>query len=82
VQVQLKPLIDQLSRVKDLPVPEFGSLQAWEVRASAAGRAANGDSSTDPSRSSHGLGYGGTTLPFVGDTKVDLILISFFTYWA
>jgi transcription initiation factor TFIIE subunit alpha len=58
VQVQLKPLIDQLSRVKDLPVPEFGSLQAWEVRASAAGRAANGDSSTDPSRSSHGLGYG------------------------
>jgi transcription initiation factor TFIIE subunit alpha len=82
VQVQLKPLIDQLSRVKDLPVPEFGSLQAWEVRASAAGRAANGDSSTDPSRSSHGLGYGGTKLPFVGDTKVDLILISFFTYWA
>jgi transcription initiation factor TFIIE subunit alpha len=69
--------MDQLSRVKDLPVPEFGTLQAWEVRASAAGRAANGDSSNDPSRSSHGLGYGGTTLPFVGDTKVDLILISF-----
>ncbi|XP_062146522.1 uncharacterized protein LOC133854364 [Alnus glutinosa] len=72
MEVQLKPLMDQLSRVKDLPVPEFGSLQAWEVRASAAGRAANGDSSTDPSRSSHGLGYGGTTLPFVGDTKVEV----------
>lgn len=73
MQVQLKPLMDQLNRVKDLPVPEFGTLQAWEVRASAAGRAANGDSSGDPSRSSHGLGYGGTTLPFVGDTKVDHI---------
>ncbi|KAE8077482.1 hypothetical protein FH972_016042 [Carpinus fangiana] len=72
MEVQLKPLMDQLSRVKDLPVPEFGTLQAWEVRASAAGRAANGDSSNDPSRSSHGLGYGGTTLPFVGDTKVEV----------
>lgn len=73
MQVQLKPLIEQLSRVKDLPVPEFGSLQAWEVRARAAGRAANGDSSAiDPSRSSQGLGYGGASLPFVGDTKVNL----------
>uniref|UniRef100_A0A2N9HJH0 HTH TFE/IIEalpha-type domain-containing protein n=1 Tax=Fagus sylvatica TaxID=28930 RepID=A0A2N9HJH0_FAGSY len=73
LEVQLKPLMDQLSRVKDLPVPEFGSLQAWEARASAAARAANGDSSAmDPSKSAQGLGYGGTSLPFVGDTKVEV----------
>jgi transcription initiation factor TFIIE subunit alpha len=69
VQVQLKPLIDQLSRVKDLPVPEFGSLQAWEARASAAGRAANGDNAGDSK--SH-LGYNGAPMPYSGDTKVTL----------
>jgi transcription initiation factor TFIIE subunit alpha len=67
VQVQLKPLVDQVSRVKDLPVPEFGSLQAWEARASAAGRAANGDNAGDSK--SH-LGYNGAPLPYSGDTKV------------
>lgn len=71
MQAQLKPLMEQLNRVKDLNVPDFGSLQAWEARARAAGRAVHGDSSTiDPSRSSQGLGYGGTSLPFLGDTKV------------
>lgn len=71
VQVQLKPLIDQLIRVKDLPVPEFGTLQTWEVRAHAAARAANGDSNAnDPSKSSQGLGYGRTPMPFLGETKV------------
>lgn len=69
LQVQLKPLTDQLSRVKDLAIPEFGTLQAWEARASAAGRAANdGSSSNDPSKSSQG--YGGTAMPFFGQTKV------------
>lgn len=73
LEVQLKPLIDQLTRVKDLPVPEFGTLHAWEARASAAVRATNGDSGAiDPSKSSQGLGYGGTSLPFVGDTKVEV----------
>ncbi|XWS75749.1 hypothetical protein CRYUN_Cryun01aG0118800 [Craigia yunnanensis] len=71
MEVQLKPLTEQLSRVKDLPVPEFGSLQAWEARASAAGRALNGDSgSNDPSKNSQG--YGGTPMPFLGDTKVEV----------
>ncbi|XVE78478.1 hypothetical protein DITRI_Ditri13aG0148600 [Diplodiscus trichospermus] len=71
MEVQLKPLMEQLSRVKDLPVPEFGSLQAWEARASAAARAANGDSgSNDPSRNSQG--YGGTPMPFLGETKVEV----------
>ncbi|KAK9091152.1 hypothetical protein Sjap_024329 [Stephania japonica] len=70
MEVQLKPLSDLLNRVKDLPVPEFGSLQAWEARANAAGRAANGDSSAnDSSRSSQGQGYGGTPMPFLGETK-------------
>ncbi|XP_058760895.1 uncharacterized protein LOC131634263 [Vicia villosa] len=68
MEVQLKPLIDQLSRVKDLPVPEFGTLQAWEARASAAGRAANGENAGD-SKMSH-LGYNGAPMPYSGDTKV------------
>ncbi|XP_022759084.1 general transcription factor IIE subunit 1-like [Durio zibethinus] len=71
MEVQLKPLTDQLNRVKDLPIPEFGSLQAWEARASAAGRAVNGDSgSNDPSKNSQG--YGGTPMPFLGETKVEV----------
>ncbi|KAJ0049683.1 hypothetical protein Pint_16405 [Pistacia integerrima] len=70
METQLKPLMSQLDRVKDLAVPEFGTLQAWEARASAAGRAVNGDSSSnDPSKSSQ-VGYGGTPMPFLGDTKL------------
>ncbi|TKY73235.1 General transcription factor IIE subunit 1 [Spatholobus suberectus] len=68
MEVQLKPLMDQLSRVKDLPVPEFGSLQAWEARASAMGRAANGDIAGDSKISQ--LGYNGAPMPYSGDTKV------------
>lgn len=71
VQIQLKPLIDQISRVKDLPVPEFGSLQAWEARASAAGRAANGDINGGDSKMSQ-MGYNGAPMPYSGDTKVTL----------
>ncbi|KAL3512293.1 hypothetical protein ACH5RR_025010 [Cinchona calisaya] len=72
-EAQLKPLTDQLNRVKDLPVPEFGNLQAWEARANAAARAANGDlNGNDPSKSSLGLGFGGTPMPFVGETKVEV----------
>ncbi|KAF8407866.1 hypothetical protein HHK36_007003 [Tetracentron sinense] len=75
MQAQLKPLIEQLSRVKDLAVPEFGSLQAWEARANAAGHAANGDSSAnDSSKSSQGQGYGGTAMPFLGETRVEVAL--------
>ncbi|XP_061365216.1 uncharacterized protein LOC133308593 [Gastrolobium bilobum] len=69
VQVQLKPLMDQVSWVKDMPVPEFGSLQAWEARASAAGRAANGDINAGDSKISQ-LGYNGAPMPYSGDTKV------------
>ncbi|XP_027904288.1 general transcription factor IIE subunit 1-like [Vigna unguiculata] len=68
MEIQLKPLMDQLSRVKDLPVPEFGSLIAWEARASAMGRAANGDMAGDSKMSQ--LGYNGAPMPYSGDTKV------------
>ena len=74
--------MDQLSRVKDLPVPEFGSLQAWEARANAAGRVANGDSNAnDSSKSSQGLGFGGTPMPFVGETKVTFSSYLFPSMW-
>ncbi|RDX93282.1 General transcription factor IIE subunit 1 [Mucuna pruriens] len=69
MEVQLKPLMDQLSRVKDLPVPEFGCLQAWEARASAMGRAANGDIGAGDSKNSQ-FGYNGGPMPYSGDTKV------------
>ncbi|KAG5532466.1 hypothetical protein RHGRI_026934 [Rhododendron griersonianum] len=66
---QLKPLMDQLSRVKDLPVPEFGNLHAWELR--AAVRTGNGDfNANDASRSAQG--FGGTPMPCVGETKVEV----------
>lgn len=73
LEVHLKPLVEQLNRVKDLPVPEFGGLQAWEARAAAAGRAANGDfNSNDPSRTGQGLGYGGTPMPLPGEHRVEV----------
>jgi len=67
VQVELKPLMDQLSRVKDLDAPDYGTLQAWELRASAAARASNADpGANDSSRP----GQAGTPMPFLGETKV------------
>lgn len=75
MEVQLKPLMDQLNRVKDLTVPEFGTLQAWEARANAVARAGNTDSNAnDSSRSSQGQGYGGTPMPFLGETRVEVAL--------
>lgn len=80
--------MDQLARVKDLPAPEFGSLQAWEVRANAVARGANGDNAND-SKSGQGLGFGGTPMPFVGETKVllpnwkrkkEILLLQSFTW--
>ncbi|KAL6642976.1 hypothetical protein ACP70R_021157 [Stipagrostis hirtigluma subsp. patula] len=68
---QLKPLNAQLQRVKDLPAPEFGSLQSWE-RANI-GHFANGDpGAVDSSRNSQGQ-YG-TPMPFLGDTKVEVMV--------
>ncbi|KAI3972884.1 hypothetical protein MKX01_019542 [Papaver californicum] len=62
MEEQLKPLLEQLDRVEHLTCPEFGTLKEWEARASGA----NGDASgNDPSKS---------TLPFMGDTKVEVEL--------
>ncbi|KAL5726069.1 hypothetical protein ACHQM5_009140 [Ranunculus cassubicifolius] len=74
MEAQLKPLTEQLNRVKELPPPDFGTLQAWEAKASAAARA-NGDSITNDSfRSSQGQGFGGTPMSYLGDTKVEVDL--------
>ncbi|KAL8129448.1 hypothetical protein V2J09_018603 [Rumex salicifolius] len=70
MEVQLKPLMEQITRVKDLQVPDFGSLQTWEVMASAVARGAN--LFDDASRSAQGLN--GTTMPFLGETKVEVAL--------
>ncbi|XP_031502828.1 uncharacterized protein LOC116265952 [Nymphaea colorata] len=74
IEVQLKPLMDQLTRVKELQAPYFGTLQEWQARAIAAGRVINGDSTVDPSRSSQPHAHGGTPMPFVGETSVEVSL--------
>ncbi|KAG1354948.1 general transcription factor IIE subunit 1 [Cocos nucifera] len=74
MEEQLKPLTLQLARVKDLPVPEFGSLQAWEARANAAAHASGDSSAIDSTKSSQGQGYGGTPMPFLGETRVEVAL--------
>ncbi|EHA8588233.1 putative general transcription factor IIE subunit 1-like [Cocos nucifera] len=74
MEEQLKPLTLQLARVKDLPAPEFGSLQAWEARANAAARASADSSTVDSTKSSQGQGYGGTPMPFLGETRVEIAL--------
>ena len=62
-------MVAQLERVKNLPAPEFGSLQTWE-RANI-GAFANGDpSAADSSRNSQGQ-YG-TPMPYMGETMVGL----------
>lgn len=71
MQEQLKPLTMQLARMKDLPAPEFGTLQAWEARVKATHPAATGDARlSDLSKSYQGPGYGGTQMACLGETKV------------
>ncbi|CAH9084772.1 unnamed protein product [Cuscuta epithymum] len=72
MEEQLKPLMELLGSIKDLAVPELGSLQDWEARASAEARGANGDlNGNDPSKFSQG----GTPMPFVGQTKVEVAFL-------
>ncbi|XP_078178945.1 uncharacterized protein LOC144573127 isoform X2 [Carex rostrata] len=73
IEEQLKPLTIQLARVKDLPVPDFGTLQQWETRARAAGMA-YGDIDPNDANKSQVPGYGGTPMPSLGDTKVEVDL--------
>ncbi|WCJ22005.1 Transcription factor TFIIE alpha subunit [Euphorbia peplus] len=68
LEVQLKPLLEQLNRVKDLDAPEFGSLQSWE---SIARRNSKDDPiSNDPFKYSQA--NGGTNMNFIGDPKVEV----------
>lgn len=69
IEEQLKPLIAQLDRVKNLPAPDFGTLQTWE-RANI-GAFPNGDlGAADSSRNSQGQ-YG-TPMPYMGEPKVEV----------
>ncbi|KAJ0941275.1 putative transcription initiation factor IIE subunit alpha, Zinc finger, RING/FYVE/PHD-type [Helianthus annuus] len=69
MEAELKPLTDQLSRVKDLEAPDYGTLQAWELRASVVARASSSDPTGNDSNRS---GQGGTPMPFLGETKVEV----------
>ncbi|GKD27390.1 transcription initiation factor IIE subunit alpha [Tanacetum coccineum] len=69
LEAELKPLTDILHRVKDLEAPDYGTLQAWELRASAVARASNSDpNANDSSRN----GMSGTPMPFLGETKIEV----------
>lgn len=73
MEEQLKPLQEQLDRVRDLSVPDFGTLQDWEIKVHTAART-NGDSiSNESSKSS--WGHGGTTMPYFGETGVEVDLV-------
>ncbi|KAI5078595.1 hypothetical protein GOP47_0006266 [Adiantum capillus-veneris] len=75
LEKQLKPLMDQLNKVKDLTPPDYGNLLAWEARAIAAGRLApNGEAIANLPKASHAQGHSGTPMPFVGETKVEVSL--------
>ncbi|XP_066385671.1 transcription initiation factor IIE subunit alpha-like [Miscanthus floridulus] len=71
IEEQLKPLVAQLDRVKNLPAPEFGSLQTWE-RANIGAFAIGDPAAADSSRNSQGQ-YG-TPMPFIGETKVEVVI--------
>ncbi|XP_068662518.1 transcription initiation factor IIE subunit alpha-like isoform X2 [Aristolochia californica] len=75
IEVQLKPLVEQLQRVKDLTPPDYRNLQAWEAGVTEVLRAMNGNpGASDLSKSSQGLGYGGIPMTPLGDTKVEVDL--------
>ncbi|CAH8275931.1 unnamed protein product [Arabidopsis lyrata] len=46
MEVRLKPLMDHINRIKDLPLPSFESFPAWEARAATYARE-NGDRNSD-----------------------------------
>ncbi|AQK65623.1 Transcription factor TFIIE alpha subunit [Zea mays] len=73
IEEQLKPLVAQLDRVKNLPAPEFGSLQTWE-RAHIGAFAIGDPAAADSSRNSQGQ-YG-TPMPYLGQTKVEVDILS------
>ncbi|KAL1567643.1 transcription initiation factor IIE subunit alpha-like [Salvia divinorum] len=71
MEVQIKPLIDQLGRVKDLHVPELEGLQAW-LLGKATQQNANGDHNPNGPNKHMPGGFNGTPMPNVGETKVEV----------
>ncbi|XP_023738954.1 transcription initiation factor IIE subunit alpha isoform X1 [Lactuca sativa] len=69
LEMELTPLIDQLGRLKDLEAPDYGTLETWKARARAVARASNANE-YDPTTNGHG--QGGTRMPFLGETKVEV----------
>lgn len=61
-------MVAQLDRVKNLPAPEFGSLQTWE----RANIGAFTIDPTAPDSSRNSQGQYGTPMPYIGETKVRL----------
>ncbi|KAL9287539.1 putative transcription initiation factor IIE subunit alpha, TFIIEalpha/SarR/Rpc3 HTH [Arabidopsis thaliana] len=72
MEVRLKPLMDHINRIKDLPVPSFESFPAWETRVAKAARE-NGDLNPDDTLRPQG-GYGSTPMPFLGETEIEVNL--------
>lgn len=69
---EMQALMDQINRVKDLPFPVYESFPEWEARAAIDARE-NGDlNPDDPLRSQSG--YGSTPMPFLGETKVIIVV--------
>ncbi|GKD36161.1 transcription initiation factor IIE subunit alpha, partial [Tanacetum coccineum] len=69
LEVELKPLTDILHTVKDLEAPDYGTLQAWELRASAVARASNSETNANDSSRN---GMSGTPMLFLGETKIEV----------
>ncbi|XP_024543384.1 general transcription factor IIE subunit 1 isoform X1 [Selaginella moellendorffii] len=67
MEVQLKPLTDQLAKLKDLTPPDYGSFSQWQERTLAQAR---GDGDGD-----HKTANGerpSVPMPFLGETKVEV----------
>eukprot|EP00897_Mesotaenium_endlicherianum_P001830 jgi/Mesen1/1675/ME000137S00591 len=73
---QLKPVVDQLARLKDLQPPYFGSLAEWELRATASQKSAamgGGDlQNAGLPRGPAGQPHSSAPMPFFGETKVEV----------
>lgn len=64
--------MDQINRVKDLPFPVYESFPEWEARAALDAREIGDFNTNDPLMSQGG--YGSTPMPFLGMTKVIIVV--------
>ncbi|KAF6170672.1 hypothetical protein GIB67_015624 [Kingdonia uniflora] len=66
MELQLKPLMEHLNRIRDLTVSQFETLQEWERRANAV--------FCDHLLSSQGQGYREIQIPFLDEMNVKVTL--------